>query len=116
MQILAIRCFLSVADNLYYEGDRLSADDIEVPRRPSPQHTWDSGVSNWVLNNALQVASDNANIAAQILVKEAQCIRPLRELERQTNFADVPLVVVTAAKARLKQLDDDIAALRAQLK
>ena len=57
----------------------------------------------------------NAPILAQIVAKERLADRPVRELRRMQEWADVPLADVTAAKNRLKALDDDIRALRAQL-
>ena len=57
----------------------------------------------------------NALILAKIVVKERLADRPIRELRRMQEWADVPLGDVTAAKNRLKALDDDIRALREQL-
>lgn len=42
---MGLRGFITT-DNIYYEsGRKFSEDDIEVPVRPSPLHTWDDG--NW---------------------------------------------------------------------
>jgi hypothetical protein len=103
-------------DGYYYEGDRLDQGSVEVRLKPGANYTFDVNIGDWVPDAAAQKSLDNANTLAQISAKEAACIRPLRELMRATQLADVAPAVVTAAKAKLKQLDDDIAALRAQLK
>lgn len=35
-------------DGTYYEGDRISEDDLVVPARPSPFHDWVDGA--WVVS------------------------------------------------------------------
>ena len=63
-----------------------------------------------------QTASEiNSPILAAIATKERLTLRPIRELRRAQEFADVPAGDVTFAKNRLKALDDEISALRGQL-
>ena len=57
----------------------------------------------------------NGPIFAQIALKERAALRPMRELRRAQEFADVSASDVIAARSRLKTLDDEIKALRAQL-
>lgn len=60
-------------------------------------------------------ARANTPILAQIEAKEKKTFRPMRELRRAQEFADVPAADVTAAKNQIKTLDDDIKALRTRL-
>ena len=57
----------------------------------------------------------NTPILAQIVEKDKQIIRSTTELSRARDFGDVPADVVTAARARFKELYDEREALRAQL-
>lgn len=56
------RFYLSEATGGYYEGDKASHLDIEVPQRPSPLHRWD--ISVWVLDAQAQRDALQAQIDA----------------------------------------------------
>lgn len=51
----------------YYEGDRISGNDIAVSQRPSQNHDWNG--TAWVLNAARKAAADA--LAAQQVDDEA---------------------------------------------
>jgi hypothetical protein len=51
----------------YYEGDKQSPNDIEVPQRPDHFHDWDG--ATWQLNIARKAAAD-AIIAADLADSE----------------------------------------------
>lgn len=38
-------------DGLYYEGDLANLHDIEVPTRPTPYHTYNKKLKQWVVDN-----------------------------------------------------------------
>jgi len=82
----------------YYEGDQLTLADIKVPQRPDITHAW-SGTA-WQPT----VATSNGPILAQIAVLESSVS------ERRIREA-----VLNIDNGWLKSLNDQIAALRAQL-
>lgn len=66
-----MKAFISTDKNLYYEApDRLDMNDVEVPHRPSPNHTFING--NWVDRTLLQAVPYNAIQAPQIPISPAQ--------------------------------------------
>lgn len=78
------------------------------------------GVPTRVWTSAPRTAKDlkdraNAPILTEIVAKEKLTLRPMRELRRAQEYADVPVADVAFAKDRIKTLDDEIKALRAQL-
>lgn len=52
------------AETGYYEGDRISPCDQEVPRRPDGAHLWDEG--QWLPSPALVAAAQSAQTQAAI--------------------------------------------------
>lgn len=57
----------------------------------------------------------NAPILSQIAAKELTLIRPMSELRRQQENADVPANDVAYAKGKIKTVTNDISALRSTL-
>jgi hypothetical protein len=88
------------------------AENGAVPAEAELQAAWDAGAPERV---AAAKAAANAPVLAQIVAKEFLTLRPMRELRRADAFGDVSADVVTAAKTKIKTLDDQITALRAQL-
>ena len=90
----------------------LAAGHVEVASQcPSDRHRWNGAA--WVLDPTKEQV--NNPILAQMAVKERASMRSIRELMRAKEFADVSVGDVTAAKNRLRALDDEIKTLRGQL-
>ena len=91
-------------------------DGVTVPFTPEEEAARDAEEATELANKPERAKNAaNDRIRAQIVAKERLADRPVRELRRMQEWADVPLADVTAAKNRLKVLDDEIRALRAQL-
>lgn len=116
----------------YYEGDKISFDDIEVPQRPSALHDW-NGVE-WVES----VERKKAAVVAQIaqLEEESGVVRIVREgllraaeklakyEARDLNLLDPlrtppytaeELLATNPGYQKTKAFDDQIRELRKQL-
>lgn len=67
-----MKSYISADKNLYYEApDKLNQNDVEVPPRPSPDHTFING--SWVDKNFLQQAMPfHAMQVPQVPVSPAQ--------------------------------------------
>jgi len=120
--------YISLHSGGYYEGDRASHLDIEVPQRPSVLHVWDGAA--WVLDAQAQRDALQAQIDA--LEQKAIENRKWREYsiiqmeEAATAYgaAQVPPLdaatslayayAVNTAYQKTKDLDVQITALRTQ--
>jgi len=115
----------------YYEGDQISPDDIDVPKKQNPSDTW-SG-SEWIIN----INEWNEQIWRKIdsLERSQQMPRTLRDLAIKSLTEDAAGIGLTleqvyqiavdqgdtapsAAKQykKFKDFCDSIDALKAQLK
>ena len=81
-------------DGNYYEGDR-QGEDAEVPQRPSPYHVWQDG--EWVDD------------------KKAIAVQRITELEATITIRRIREAALGTDGGWLKNVDDQIAALRATL-
>lgn len=93
----------------YYEGDRISALDIEVSQRPDPTYDWNNNI--WVKNTNKDKEANNKLILDQILVLESKQNRYIREIA--LGKGDVVTDGLTP-KQRLEALDDQIVELRSR--
>lgn len=91
-------------------------DGAQVPLTPAELTEADARDAAWAAGQAARDKNtNNARVTEQILAKELLTLRPMRELRRAQEHADVPAVDVTFARNRIKALDDEIKALRATL-
>ena len=66
-----MKSFISADKNIYYEApDRLGINDIEVPHRPSPSHTFVNG--QWIDQNFIQQMPFHALQSPTVQVSPAQ--------------------------------------------
>ena len=121
-QALVVECVAKGYAGAFYIDETATPDADRCWR--DPRHwTVDPVAKTATLNSAALSAdrsaasktSTNTPILAQIAAKEMLTLRPMRELRRADAFGDVAAGAVTAAKNKLKTIDDEIAALRATL-
>lgn len=88
----------------YHENDPMLGS-VEVPQRPSALHAWNG--TEW----AIDPAAFNADLDAQIAEIEQDSM-----MSRQTRIGLLPILQMTDSVAyqKMKAIDDQIAALRAQ--
>ncbi len=68
-----------IGNNGYYEGDRASADDAEVPRRPDSTYDWD-GIQ-WVQNAARAVpAADPITALANSIKNDPNGLAAIKQV------------------------------------
>jgi hypothetical protein len=86
-----MKSFISAISNIYYEAiDRLNPSDIEVPRRPSQDHTFLNGV--WIDNQQLHPqVTHHQNFPFQVPVQQVQ--QPSPGQQAQANLSDLVNVI-----------------------
>ncbi len=96
--------------------DPQTGETIHVPFTSEEEAQRDAEEAAWMAGKVERdKAAFNAPIQAQIAILEAKMLRPMRDLRRADAIGDVPADTVLAAKTKIKNIDDQIIALRAQL-
>jgi len=101
--------YISHVNNSYYSGQRVNSKDVEVSERPGVPFFWSSG--KWAKDDALDKKIFNDSILLQLETLDKKRIRPCAEI----GDDNVTATDKQKAKDSLKLLNEQAAALRAQL-